>query len=304
VKLSTCGFVRKWRSACLLAMASLPVGLVALVFVGSARGYTAEITPQDECYAAGRAAVAALEVKLAPSNETTVQAGRAVTFSGYSEAPLTFAVASSAALLSSPDIESTLASEQPQPSGGPLYSLTSTKASATPGTVYWDASFSNDTLPECAEFRTTLTTKARTLMVLPAPASPTQTLSQTPPPPSSPPVQVSISTLGSFHLAHGTVTYGIHCTESCHGDTDYDVLAVRHHGRAVRVPKLALDAEPVSIAAAMGGSEAFAHKYRGSSLRMLKSLLGAGDAVELQISVKVTGAAGGTVQAQRTVRLP
>jgi len=86
---------------------------------------------------------------------------------------VTFAIASSPALLSSPDIDSGLGTAQPESlsSGPPLsytYTFTSTKATATPGTIYWDASFSNTTLAECSgQSPATYTTPARTLTVLP-----------------------------------------------------------------------------------------------------------------------------------------
>ena len=73
-----------------------------------------------------------------PSNGASVLEGTPVTFSGESSQALTFRVTSSPALLSSPDIDSGPGSLQP---GTQLYSFTSTKAAATPRTIYWTASF-------------------------------------------------------------------------------------------------------------------------------------------------------------------
>jgi len=103
---------------------------------------------------------------LGPSEGATVTAGTAVTFSGESGvgSPLTFSVASSPALLSSPDIDSGPGTLQP---GTSTYTFTSTKAAATPRTIYWDASFAR-TLKDCEEPPVTFTTPARTLTVLPS----------------------------------------------------------------------------------------------------------------------------------------
>ncbi len=120
-------------------------------------------------------ALESLEYSLSPSNESTVPVGVPVTFSGSSGLPVTFAVASSPALLSSPDIDSGLGSGQPEPmSSGheDAYTFTSTKATATARTVYWDASFSTANISECAGMSaSTYTTKVRTLTVLAPPSS-------------------------------------------------------------------------------------------------------------------------------------
>src|SRR5271163_2271242 len=71
-----------------------------------AQAYTAKIEPFDECHATSQAAMAALEFNLSPTNRASVRAGAPVAFSGSSAAPLTFAVASSPAALSSPNIDS------------------------------------------------------------------------------------------------------------------------------------------------------------------------------------------------------
>ncbi len=101
-----------------------------------------------------------------PANGATVLAGTAVTFSvaAGSNRGLTFSVASSPALLSTPDIDSGPGSLQP---GTSLYTFTSTKATATPRTIYWTASFTFT--PEDCEKATTFTTPARTLTVISPP---------------------------------------------------------------------------------------------------------------------------------------
>jgi len=110
-----------------------------------------------------------------PANGATVQASTPVTFSvkafsGESDYALTFSVASSPALLSTPDIDSGLGSLQP---GTSLYTFTSTKATATPGTIYWAASFTFT--PEDCEKPTTFTTPAHTLTVISPPPTAAET---------------------------------------------------------------------------------------------------------------------------------
>jgi hypothetical protein len=164
--------VRMRRSDIRWLVALGALGCVAMVSVISpAPGYTDTLPPWFICFGASNANLKGLEASLNPANGATVQTGTPVTFSGNSSAPVTFAVASSSALLSSPDIDGGPGSLQP---GTSSYTFTSTKATATPGTVYWDASFSDATLAECAgESSTTFTTQVRTLTVLPAPSPPT-----------------------------------------------------------------------------------------------------------------------------------
>jgi hypothetical protein len=109
------------------------------------------------------AEVVASHMTLEPANGATVPAGTPVTFSGESNYALTFSVASSEALLSSPDIDSGAGSQS-----GAFYKFTSTKATATPRTIYWRASFTF-TPGEC-ESPSTFTTSVRTLTVAPTEA--------------------------------------------------------------------------------------------------------------------------------------
>jgi hypothetical protein len=100
---------------------------------------------------------------LEPANGATVPPGTAVTFSGASNQALVFNVASSAALLSSPDIDSGAGSQS-----GAFSRFTSTKATATPRTIYWTASLT--VTPMDCESPSTFTTPARTLLVAPTEA--------------------------------------------------------------------------------------------------------------------------------------
>jgi hypothetical protein len=97
-----------------------------------------------------------------PAEGAEVPEGAPVTLLGKSVygPPLTFSVASSPALLPSPDIDGGPGSLQP---GTSDYTFTSTKATAASRTVYWAASFTV-TLKAC-EAPSTFTTATRTLTV-------------------------------------------------------------------------------------------------------------------------------------------
>ena len=109
------------------------------------------------------AEVAARNMPLEPTNGATVPAGTAATFSGESDQALTFSVASSSALLVSPDVDS-----GPGSQSGAFYRFTSTKATAAPRTIYWQASFTFT--PEDCESPSTFTTPLRTFTVVPTEA--------------------------------------------------------------------------------------------------------------------------------------
>jgi hypothetical protein len=254
--------------------------------------------PYVGCADEALAAMAPLRASLTPAEGATVPVGTPITFAGRAAAPVMFVVASSPALLATPDIDSGLGS--PQPGLVESYAFTSTKASVTPGTVYWEASFSAVGLKECTG-PVIATTGPRTLIVLAPTASP----APAPPfaPPLAPPVQVSIGAPASVHLSNPTVRYRIRCTTSCSGETTYEVLAARAHARAVHVAKLDLRPDAASIAGEAGGAQQITHHYSGRSLMALKSIIRSDEVVELRISITVTGASGSVVNAYRSVRL-
>jgi hypothetical protein len=151
------------------------VGLTACVMAVSmtpALAYKAEITPSDECYAGSSASLAALEHDMAPASGATVHMGETVVFSGESGAPLTFAVASSPALLeTAPDIDSgpgsvSAGASSTTPS---KYEFRSIHAASTVRTVYWRISFVDTGLHDCmGQSPTTYSTTVHTLTVLPS----------------------------------------------------------------------------------------------------------------------------------------
>lgn len=134
-----------------------------------AQAFTVPTPPWAICAGSTTAAEGgAQHTLLGPPNGATVTAGTPVTFFGESSPNhgLTFSVASSPALLSSPDIDGGLGTLQPGPSW--VYAFTSTKAAATPRTIYWEASFTFT--PEDCEGPATFTTPVYTLIVVPTEA--------------------------------------------------------------------------------------------------------------------------------------
>ena len=155
--------VRVKRSSVSWLIALGALGCVAAGFAGPAQALGDGMPPWAVCFNNKEAAELSVpHVTLpGPLNGATVQVGTPVTFSGEYGHPLMFSVASSPALLSSPDIDSGLGMLQPQAS---LYTFTSTKATAVPGTIYWAASFTF--IPEDCEGPSTFTTPVRSLTVV------------------------------------------------------------------------------------------------------------------------------------------
>jgi hypothetical protein len=146
-------------SACVLALAVIPAQADEAKFQPSA-GCSAEIESNE---------LLAAHISGYPANGATVSVGTPVMLSGESSArALTFSVASSPALLSSPDIDSGAGSLA---LGTSLYAFTSTKATATSRTVYWAASFTVTPM-YCDEGPRTFTTPARTITVVPSTEGP------------------------------------------------------------------------------------------------------------------------------------
>ena len=141
------------------------------VAVVPVQAYTAKVEEWEVCGSERVSELAAVENRLTPANGTSVTVGTAITFSSESTQPLSFAVASSSEQLSSPDIDSGPGSASPGSGGTQRYSFSSTKAAASPRTVYWQASFSTQGLTNCAHQPSqTVTTAVRTFTVL-APSS-------------------------------------------------------------------------------------------------------------------------------------
>lgn len=155
----------------------IPAPAVAAVAAVASPAYaiTKGLSPEDICV--GELPVFELAKQRtmlsAPADGATVVVGSPVTFSAESGLnwPLTFEVASSPALLPSPDVDGGPGSVAP---GTAIYTFASTKVTATPRTVYWAASFTR-ALNGCTGPPVTYTTPARALIVLPATSAPTPT---------------------------------------------------------------------------------------------------------------------------------
>lgn len=238
-----------------------------------------------------------IEVRALPEEGAKVVAGTQVTFSTPSDAPVTFSVASSLALLASPNIDQGLA--QPLPSEGGITHMqvfTSSKAASTPGTVYWQTSFSAAEVPGCAGVLSGLiTSPPRTLTVEPAPLPPLPLAAPQPAPAFS-------AAISSAPMGRPQVAFEVHFSTSCFGTAAYVVTAFRHHRKS---RERALDFGPwkVAITSSSGGVQQFTRRYTGASLRKLKHLIHDGDALEVHIASTVTDAGGTTAVARTTARL-
>jgi hypothetical protein len=285
----------------LAVISAATVVVMGAVAALSAQAYTAEIDEFDECFGEARAALRVVEQSLSPENASTVTVGTPVTFSSDSSQPLSFAIASSPALLATPDVDSGPGSLSPSTQ---LYGFTSTKASASAGTVYWRASFSTADMPHCAHYVSTEETAVRTLTVVP----PAQTSPMSPAPISTPdltppvPVWVSISSK-RFHLEHPTVTYRIKCSERCTGKVEYELVKQRHY-KAVQIHCPDLGPITFSINAPSGGEKQFNFRFTGSALRLLRRLVHNGDSMALELRVSATPVeSDGITHAKHTVPL-
>ena len=159
--------MRRAITCCLLIATVLAFSLAE-----AASALTKGVSREVQCGSEEVAArVAVRSIELTPAEGASVDPGVSAAFSaeGIDGVAPTFEIASSVALVATPDIDRGAGS----PSGTDVYSFTSMKAAATPRTIYWSASFTL-TLDGC-EGPSTFTTPVRTLNVvapppLPAPA--------------------------------------------------------------------------------------------------------------------------------------
>jgi hypothetical protein len=265
--------------------------------VAPASGYVPPELPWANCSGDIAAHETVLEARALPEEGAKVVAGTPVTFSVPSSTPVTFAVASSPALLASPNIDQGLGQPLPSENDEHMQVFTSSKAASTPGTVYWQVSFSAAEVEGCAGGASgRVTIPPRTLTVEPAPRPP-------PPPPAAPlPVPALSATISSVLMGHPQVAFNVRCSTSCVGTAAYVVTVIHRHRKR---PEPALDFGPwkVTIASSSGGVQRFTHRYTGASLRKLKHLIHDGDALEIHIASTVTDAGGKTAVARTTARL-
>lgn len=270
--------------------------LVLTAAAGSAEGFVVEPPPYTICFNDAQANESALVASLSPAANTTLTVGTPLTLSGSSSAPLTFAVASSPALLSDPDVDHGAGIEQPATGVSATYTFTSTAATAKPGTIYWSASFSSSAFPACAgSAPATYTTPARALTVAPAPVS-------EPSPPEAPsvapraapiPLRVGLLAAGGFDAKHPLVAYRVHCSASCTGQSSCRAFALKGHQRTPAASVLDLPSTPVSISAP-GGEQRITHRYEGTALRALRRITHAGRKLALHCELTAREAPGAT----------
>jgi hypothetical protein len=206
-------------------VALLVLGCASTVAAVPGQAYTAKVEPAFLCNMEGQAAARAAGESVRPPSGAAVVAGSPVSLSAESPWPLTFAVASSPALLSSPDIDSGAGALQPAGSSpesapGHTYTFTSTKATTTPGTIYWAASISSNSIPICAGLPAeSFTTPTQMLTVLPASPMPVPSTPTSAPPPPAPPIALSL--VGKPGLDPKGVTFTVTCEaptgQSCEG---------------------------------------------------------------------------------------
>jgi hypothetical protein len=154
-----------------ICAAVLAVALAAWGTAARADAYVVETPPWLPCFLDGQAEKASLEASLSPANGATAQVGQAIEFSGHSNAPLSFAIASSAAQLSSPDIASGSGAGNPsETDGGSTCKFSSPATTQSVRTIYWQVSFQEPVRLECPT-PGTITSAARSLMVVAAPTS-------------------------------------------------------------------------------------------------------------------------------------
>jgi hypothetical protein len=267
--------------------------------VAPAGGYVPPELPWANCSGAIAAHETVLEARALPEEGAKALAGTPVTFSVPSPTLVTFALASSPALLANPNIDEGLGQALPSETGELMQVFTSSKATSIPGIVYWQVSFSATEVEGCpAGESRRVTIPPRTLTVEPAPAPP--------PPPAAPvvprPVPALSATISAVPTGHPQVAFKVRCSVSCVGTAGYFVSVSSRHRKS---PESALDFGPwkVAIAGSSGGVQQFTHRYTGASLRNLRHLIHDGDALEADITATVTGAAGNTAVARRTARL-
>lgn len=165
---------RPYRAFDLVLRVSFALLIVAAYQGGAAAtraaAYEVPTPPFTGCFFDGAAERATLEAAMSPSDGATVQVGQSVEFSGRANTPLSFAIASSAAQLASPDIASGIGTPEVSTHIGEpsTQTFSSTAVTQIARTVYWQASFQEPARPECGS-PGTITTTVRSLVVEPAP---------------------------------------------------------------------------------------------------------------------------------------
>jgi len=284
------------------SLATLATAALVAALASPASGYSPPELPWANCSGNIAATTTVLEVRALPQDGAKVTAGEPVTFSAPSKLPLTFAVASSPALLANPNIDQGLGIGQPSQLED-IQTFTSLNAAATARTVYWEVSFEAAEEPECAGLESGLISiPPRALVVEPAPTPlpQAQPSTQAPTPPADD--FSAVITPSSVNTHHPTVAFRVRCTSSCVGTVNYVAIAARSH-RKIQVPTLNFGLHRVSISSFTGGMESFSHHYAGVALRELEGLLKDHDTLTFRISASLTDASGDTAVAHASAQL-
>jgi hypothetical protein len=235
--------------------------------------------------------VAVLDAHLTPAEGASVQQGATVSFASSSPTPFSIAVASSPRALKAPDIDSGSAT----PQGEGVYAFDSTKASAKAQTVYWQAFFSDASLPSCAGIEPQLFLTGVHKFTVLTPGS-VETL-------SSGALSIAFLSAKALARAHPGVSYSVSCSTECSGTAHYAVVVLRK-GHPHDAP--ALDPYPTAIAVPepSGGSVPITLPFRGRALRALHRLLSEHKTIEVHMSLALAGTSSTTVvKSHTTVRL-
>ncbi len=266
----------------------------------------------------------AVGTTLKPESGAEVTQHSAVSFSGESESPLTFELASSEAGLVHPNIDSGVGTAS-SGTNTTRWTFTSTKAAAKPGTVYWDASFTRK-LAHCGSEPQTFNTSslgapAHTLGVVASSELPSTPPGTEPPPgpggPAGPTqgkntswsaasptgLRVGITSSTLIHIGHPAIAYLVDCTAACEGKTSFTAWQLRGKHKPRLVKGLGFGPRTVSMKGASGGNVRYTDHFRGRALKQLKRILRGGGTVKLQVSARVKDTQGNFVQVQRTILL-
>jgi hypothetical protein len=244
----------------------------------------------------------AVGMRMIPESGAEVGQRSSVALSSESETQLRLNVASSEAGLARPDIDSGAGTAGPG-TDTTRWTFNSTKATARPGTVYWDASFTRP-LPSCGGGIETFRTGARALQVISAaempPPIPSPETNTTYSAPTATGLKVGI-TAARVVRGHASVAYLVDCTAQCSGRTYVHAWVLRGHKRALRARQFDFGPRNVSISAPSGGNQRFTVRFRGSTLKQLKSMLHGGGELKLAVTAAVKDTAGHGAQAARTI---
>jgi hypothetical protein len=273
---------------CVAAVLSAAVGCAAAV------AYTAETPPWVACTLESGAKQQLLESTITPADAAAVKQGTPLVLTARSDVPVTFAVASTPALLSAPDLDTGPGTASAQPGYElPTYTFTSTNATQAPRVLYWQVSFSTSSLPVCASVSPTIEyTAARRVTVLAAPSIVPEA-----------PFQLSLDHTALFQVRRHAVTYRVSCTSSCTGTMSASAVILRHHRRLRRVSRLDFGPLPLDIAAAGGGSVELEHHYGHGATQLIEAAAHNAEQVELEIDVEATNAKGQPASSQTTTIL-